>query len=416
MKSALLIAYHFPPVKVSSGLQRTLSFARDLADSGWNAEVLTANQRAYEATSEDQIRDIPDHVKVTRAFSLDTAKHLAIKGRYPDSLAIPDRWITWWMGGLFSGLTAIYRSRPSVIWSTYPIATAHLIGLTLHKLTGIPWVADFRDSMTEEGYPSHPTRRKVYLWIERNTVKYCSKAVFTTPGAIAMYQERYPEIPSERWALIANGYNEEIFSEVEMEIAAEVRSPISDQIVLVHSGVVYPSERDPRPLFHAIANLKSEKLVSALNLKVILRATGHDAIFQPMLEQLDIDDIVLLKPGLPYREALKEMLLADGLLLLQASNCNHQIPAKLYEYFRAKRPIFALTDRNGDTAGSLVEAGYKTITPLNDTNMISQDLLKFLDSIRSETSFVAPNKIVARYSRNISATQLAKLFSAIDIK
>ena len=38
------------------------------------------------------------------------------------------------------------------------------------------------------------------------------------------------------------------------------------------------------------------------------------------------------------------MLRADGLLILQAANCNEQIPAKLYKYLRARRPIVALTD------------------------------------------------------------------------
>ncbi|WP_276678948.1 hypothetical protein [Nitrosomonas europaea] len=40
-----------------------------------------------------------------------------------------------------------------MIWSTYPIATAHLIGLTLQRLTGIPWMADFRDPMVQPDYP-----------------------------------------------------------------------------------------------------------------------------------------------------------------------------------------------------------------------------------------------------------------------
>ena len=43
-------------------------------------------------------------------------------------------------------------------------------------------------------------------------------------------------------------------------------------------------------------------------------------------------------------------LLFLGLLLLQASNCNDQVPAKAYEYLRCHRPVLALTDPAGDTA------------------------------------------------------------------
>jgi hypothetical protein len=65
--------------------------------------------------------------------------------------------------------------------------------------------------------------------------------------------------------------------------------------------------------------------------------------------------VVLLAPALPYREALRETMDVDGLLVFQAANCNHQIPTKIYEYFRTRRPILALTDPSGDTAAALRE-------------------------------------------------------------
>ena len=58
VKRALLVAYHFPPVSGSSGVQRTLSFSRDLAEFGWQPVVLSAHTRAYPATSDHQLRDV----------------------------------------------------------------------------------------------------------------------------------------------------------------------------------------------------------------------------------------------------------------------------------------------------------------------------------------------------------------------
>ena len=40
-RTALLIAFHYPPCSVSSGLQRSLAFSRHLSEYGWNAVVLT---------------------------------------------------------------------------------------------------------------------------------------------------------------------------------------------------------------------------------------------------------------------------------------------------------------------------------------------------------------------------------------
>jgi hypothetical protein len=409
VKKALLIAYHYPPIRVSSGVQRTLSFSQNLGRHGWTPLVLSAHPRAYASTSPDQLRDIPDDVLVKRAFALDTGKHLAVAGRYLDAMALPDRWVTWFAGGVLSGLRLIRRHKPSVIFSTYPIATAHLIGLALHRLTGVPWVADFRDSMTEVDYPPDPRRRKMFRAIERRTIRYCSRAIFTTPGAVRMYRERYPEQAAEKWSLIANGYNEDIFAAVETEKPAsgpERTGPLT----LVHSGVLYPNERDPRAFFEALSGLKREGALSARRVRIILRATGHDDLYQTMLRDLDIADMVELAPGIDYREALREMLAADGLLILQAANCNHQIPAKLYEYFRARRPVFALTDSGGDTATVMREAGIEAITPLDDAAAIRASFPGFVDAVEQGTAAVASEEAVETSSRAHAAAELAALF------
>jgi hypothetical protein len=416
VKRVLMVAYHYPPVQVSSGLQRTLAFSKYIREHGWAPIVLSANPRAYANVSTDQLQDIPSDIPVVRAFALDTSKHLSIGGRYLDTMALPDRWSSWWLGGVWSGLRIIRKYKPKLIWSTYPIATAHLIGLTLHKLTGLPWVADFRDSMTEPTYPREGARRKVFLWIEKRTVHACSKAVFTTPGAVKMYRERYPDLPDDKWLLMPNGYNEEIFSEIENAgSSCEPRSLVSEDgpITLVHSGVIYPDERDPKPFFQAISELKGQCQVNGKGLKIILRATGHDEQFRPILEELSIQDIVSLEPGIPYRDALKEMLSADGLIIFQAANCNHQVPAKVYEYFRARKPVLALTDVAGDTAKTLADAGLTDIAPLDDSELIKQTLLAFIAKLESGSAAIASDEAVQKYSRQAAARLLAEWFDTI---
>jgi len=149
MRNILMIAYHFPPVRVSSGIQRTLKFSQYLLEYGWRAIILSVKPMAYENVSDDQMAEVPENIVVKRVFALDTARHLTVKGRYFHWMALPDRWVTWCFGGVFAGLALIKKYHPKFIWSTYPIATAHLIALILHRLTGVPWIADFRDSMTE---------------------------------------------------------------------------------------------------------------------------------------------------------------------------------------------------------------------------------------------------------------------------
>jgi glycosyltransferase involved in cell wall biosynthesis len=414
MKNILMIAYHFPPIRVSSGIQRTLKFAQYLLDHGWKAQVLTVNPRVYERLSEDQLHEIPAEVIVNRAFALDTAKHLSLKGRYWGWMALPDRWVSWCLGGVWSGLQLIKHYRPQVIWSTYPIATAHLLGLILHRISGIPWIADFRDSMTEENYPTNLTQRKIYRWIEQQTVKHCIKAVFTTPGAIRMYAERYPDIPASRWYLIPNGYDEENFSNAESsEAYKKALASKGDEIVLLHSGVLYPSERDPTQFFMALAHLKQAGTISSGKFKVILRATGHDALHLQSIKQFGLDGLVVIEPNISYEMALAEMMAVDGLLVFQASNCNHQIPAKIYEYLRAKKPILAMTDPAGDTASVLRDVGVSTIAPLDNKAAIVELISDFIGRVRNQKLAIVSDQLIAKHSRQARTKLLAELLSDI---
>lgn len=406
-----MIAFHFPPLRGSSGIQRTLTFSRYLRDHGWEPIVLTAHPRAYPDTGEDLLRDVPADLPVYRAFALDASRHLSVRGAYPKLVALPDRWSSWFLGAIPCGLRIVRRHRPDLLWSTYPIATAHLIGLGLHSLTGIPWVADFRDSMTEPHYPPDATVRGVYRRIERSTVARAARTVFTTPGALRMYAERYPQIAAERWAVIANGYDEDSFLQAERD--APARSAGTSQAILVHSGLLYPSERDPRAFFAALGSLRRDGKISPSTLRIVLRATGFDEEFRPLVRQEGIEEIVRFEPSVGYSAALAEMLAADGLLLLQASNCNHQIPAKVYEYLRARRPIFAMTDPVGDTAGVLTEAGIDSVVPLDSKDQIARGLVRFLEAIRSGTAPLGSPEAVRRHSRRSRTGELAALLDQV---
>jgi glycosyltransferase involved in cell wall biosynthesis len=170
---------------------------------------------------------------------------------------------------------------------------------------------------------------------------------------------------------------------------------------------VYPSERDPTQLLDALQQLKADGL-DGKRLKVILRASGFDRELRPFLEERSISDIVLLEPGIAYGEALKEMGSVDGLLILQASNCNHQIPAKLYEYIRSGTPIVALTDPTGDTASVIRDIGGEFLAPLNDTEAIKDVLRRFVAKTEA-SAHVHRVANVERFSRRTHVLALEQL-------
>ena len=420
LRTLLMVAYHFPPLRGSSGIQRTLRFVQHLPRFGWQPLVLTAHPRAYEDTSDDQMREVPEGTVVERAFALNTARHLSLFGRYPGSLALPDRWATWRFGAVPAGMAMIRRYRPDAIWSTYPIATAHVIGNALAKKSGLPWIADFRDPMAQDGYPADPRAWQAYQRIEESALREAAASVFTTPGCAELYRQRYPDIAAHKSVVIENGYDEETFARAESERAASVDAretshhPSTAQpFVLLHSGIVYPDERDPRPLFAALGRLKQQGALSVKTFCLRLRASAYDAMLAELAGSCGIDDLVSLEPAIPYHQALQEMLTVDGLLIMQASNCNQQIPAKLYEYVRAKRPVLALTDAIGDTASTLRGAGLTSIARLDDSEAIAAALMAFIARVRAGGESIATADAIAASSREGRARSLAGLLERI---
>ncbi len=380
-----MVAYHFPPLAGSSGIQRTLRFVQHLPSFGWEPLVLTTKESAYERTSKDQLQDIPPNTVVRRAFALDAARHLSIGGRYIGATARPDRWVSWRFDGVRQGLKLIREMAPLAIWSTYPFATAHSIGGELARRTGLPWIADFRDPMAQPEYPTDPITRAQFLRIEADVVRHANLSVFTTPSAADEYRRRYPEV-AHRIVVVENGYDEETFIQANEMVA---RGPLhAEGITLLHSGIVYPSERDPSQLIRALQLLHESGRIRPGQFRIRFRASAADGLLQQLAQAHAVQPYVELMPPVPYREALAEMLRADALLILQAANCNQQIPAKLYEYLRSGRPIVCLSDAAGDTWRTLAGAGLTHMAALDDPVAIAA----LLEVVVAETGRCAVDK------------------------
>ena len=410
LKRVLMIAFYFPPMTGTSGIQRTLRFARHLPQFGWEPLILTADPRAYERVSDDLMNEIAAGTVVERAFALDAARQLSLRGRYPALAARPDRWISWWLGAVPRGTAMIRRYRPQALWSTFPIATAHKIAHTLQRLSGLPWIADFRDPMAQEGYPADPKTWRSYKAIEEATMRRAARSVFVTPGAARLYRDRYRNC-AERISVIENGYDEESFGGLAESIAFQPLVP--GKTTLLHSGVVYPSERDPTHFFAALRRMLEDGTLRRGELAVRLRASGHEDFLRKLIDDHRLGDLVELAPPLPYRDALREMMRADGLLVLQASNCNDQVPAKLYEYLRCGRPIVGLTDHAGDTASVLRRAGQDNIARLDSAEEIARVVQRFLAQLRTGSATLPLQAFVASAARQDRARGLAELLEGV---
>ena len=121
--------------------------------------------------------------------------------------------------------------------------------------------------------------------------------------------------------------------------------------------------------------------------------------------------MVVLAPPTSYRQALTETTSADGLLVLQGSNGCRQVPAKVYEYLRAGRPILALA--TGDTAALVRSAGIDSIAPLESAAEIERQLVRFLRMLRQDSAPRPAQCAVRMHSRKHKARELSDLLQEV---
>jgi glycosyltransferase involved in cell wall biosynthesis len=411
-KRLLLVAFHTPPFQGSTGVTRTLAFAKYLREHDWQVTILTATAGAYPDVRSENLVDIPADVRVTRAWALDTQRHLSLFGRYPWWLASPDRWRSWFWPAVLRGCWLARTWNPHVIMSTYPIATAHRIGAALARLTRVPWVADMRDPMVEDEYPTHPGIREAFKRIEQRLFERAARVLVTTQTVGDMYADRFPAYQREKIVLISNGFDEERFPGI-MPPAAAGHNHNRRPLLLLHSGVLYPVERDPAQFFSALSELQTAGRLSPADAQFVFRGAGNEERFANQVRAHGIDSLVQFRPMLPYREALAEMVAADAFLVFQGSICNAQIPAKVYEYLYMQKPILGITDPSGETARLMLTLGSDRIVNDRDKTEIGRAIPAFLEGVRSGTAPVPRPEQVARFSRRNVAGALANVLNAL---
>jgi hypothetical protein len=177
--------------------------------------------------------------------------------------------------------------------------------------------------------------------------------------------------------------------------------------------LLYPRGRNPVPFLTALAELRNSKAIDPDGVRVILRASRLEKEYAHEIQRLGLEKVVFLPPPISYRDALIEQAAADALLLFQGSEFDRQIPAKLYEYLRIGRPIFALVGDQGDTANVLRNTGGAELAPIDNVDGITDKLGAFIRALRDGRAPVAGPAVVKRYARDNGAMLLAEQLEQI---
>jgi glycosyltransferase involved in cell wall biosynthesis len=295
----------------------------------------------------------------------------------------------------------VAEHRPDAVLSSGPPHCVHVLGHYLKRRTGLPWVADFRDPWISDG----SNRRLGWFdrwerrW-ERRVFANADLVLGNAPNATRLYQRTYPE-SSDRIMTLTNGFDR-----------AGPTFALTDPdgtIRLLHAGEIYAG-RDPRPLFEALMQL-NQPGDQTYQLAILGR---NDCDLDGLLRERGWTDFVTVEGQSSYQESLDEMARADILVLFDSPGRTIGVPAKVYEYLRAGRPILALAEPDGDTAAILRTSGVlHRIVPPRDVERIRQALAELAAAMGTTEAVGDPSRLEQFTRERIAETLAGRLDSLV---
>lgn len=366
-KKVLMVAFEFPPCNGAS-VQRIFSVYKGFIEHGYDVDVVTAKPHAYAKTSNDLFETIPSEQlsRIHRTMALDAQRHLSIKGKHIGVTATPDRWaITWVPSASKKGKQLVKKAPYDIIWSSAPMASVHFIAsrlVSLHRKTHsspVLWVADYRDPITylhREGYRTKTRKERIEASFDEAVMRDANVVTAATKGIIDLYKDCYPDaMESMNTHVMSNGFMAD-FMETQRQAVQDAPHESGGMFLsgaknLYYAGVLYTDGRDPVPVLRALSRANSDgKKMIALH----FQGSGNGEEYRDVITELGLQDVVFFHPGVSLTHAVRNMLCADGLLLIQDEKFNQQIPGKLYEYLASNTGVVMKTPHG---SASSIEGG-----------------------------------------------------------
>ncbi len=368
----LMLAFYYPPEN-AIGAVRPHRMARYLQRSGYPVSVIAANPPGPADLPSDAIR-VPGPTARSRTVGLAgklawTIERFALP--YADRLP--------WVPHAYAVAAASLRTNPrQVLLSTHPPVATHLSALALKLRFRVPWIADFRDPLSDN--PFRNSRRAAILdpIVERTILANADAIVVSTDSVADLWRQRYPQ-----WAgkihLIWNGFDPADTVEP-LPLSGRKRRSI------VHAGTLY-GPRTPRPLIESLNRLFESGAVAPDSIQLRLIGPVENAALDPAQPSIarfaSFGGLHVTDRMVPKSAAQQEILEADYLLLLdmtRGQNAGIQLPAKIFDYIRASRPILAFASPGSTVERVLQRSGirYVCIDPAAEPAKMDSQIASFL--------------------------------------
>jgi hypothetical protein len=408
-RHVLVISLHFPP-SAASGSNRIYAFAKYLPRFNWSVSVVAAPSTPWEPIDSQSVLNLPLGSEVTYVtYPMNRAirrlQDLIIRSGFIDAHAV-------WCPSAWNGCRRlIRRRRPDAILTSGPPHSVHLIGSLLSKHYNLPWIADFRDPWWTGALSINNGPDKWARYWERTVFHRASVVIGNAPRATDVLRASFPKL-AHKFVTITNG-----FDRAEHYAGAPTDGvDHSSMPSIVHSGAIYYG-RDPKPFFSALRLYHDSLAPDAPPLHAFFYGLHEPAVgIESELNRLRLGAVVSMCGQVPQLEALKAVKAATLLLLLDTPGRQIGVPAKLYEYMGAERPILALAEPDSDVARTLRASGilHRVAKPL-DTKAIYDAMCSLLKDICHGVPAVGDSTALDGFTRVATTQQLSKVMEAASV-
>lgn len=410
MKNLLAISWEMPPLSGPRAVQVTRTLV-SLATFGWNSRVI-----CFDAASDRYQQDHRVSVEtlsggaVTRLPVRSPEEWLVFRALWrvcPLLKHLPDEKRVWLPSAVAEGRRALREQPADLIVSFAQPWSDHLIGLRLHRETGLPWVAHFSDPWVDSPYhpPSDWLRGRAAA-MEAAVVSAATQLVFVNSYTRDRVMAKYPDAWRSRAQVIPQGW------EPTQQPVRERRA--GGPLHVVYTGRFYNHIRTPDALLAVLANLnRRQPLTGVLDVEFV--GAGMRA-YEVQARALGLDACVRFSGRLSPSQARERAASADVLLTIDAPASDGPslfLPSKLVDYLPLGKPILAVTPAAGPSADLVRRLGYVPIAP-DDERGLTEALEAMIAAHREQRLTVAPNHAAVAAEYAISETTRA-FAGALDL-
>jgi glycosyltransferase involved in cell wall biosynthesis len=226
----LYLAFYFPPSR-ASGVYRARATANHFAAAGWDVTVFAAPLRFLHdvvgSVDEKLLATVDPRVTVERPeLNLYRWEHELremswFRGTMPalaqrfhswrEEKQFPEQYVSWARSAVGRALKLHRWQRFDAVLATGNPFAAFAAAWAIHRLTGVPYVLDYRDSWTLDLFtdePAFPPKHPAWGW-ERRVIDRAAATVFVNDALRGWHARRYPAA-ADRMLVVPNGWDPDL--------------------------------------------------------------------------------------------------------------------------------------------------------------------------------------------------------------